>query len=307
MAIFFIEFILTAIILFLIIANLKFVRRKSKISEYLQDIKEKDVIENVDDFIETKKLGDRIEDFFNSRVSKYMIKNKKEEELEYIKRMLWKVYKGKKTYNDWETERVIGCVVIFCACAFIGILLKLTLMLIIALALPIFFYKFYLYNLKKECEKVNWEYFVFFPNIALSIAMLYQTGAVSVIMLAFKKICELYKHPLIDEIQTAVDEYDANKDKYDVLRDLAKRVDEKEFSSFINLVSESEKNGIPIADVITDYAFSVSAKRKVLANAQIDKIPQKLEVIMLFTAMPIVFIYMILPTVISSLQSLNNL
>lgn len=189
---------------------------------------------------------------------------------------------------------------------FAFVLFKNVFILFLAIIVPLVFYMIKESDLKSAAKNKDWENFIFFPDMLMSLCMLYRVGAVSSIFQGFKRICKIYDHPLIDEVKEAVKEYEFNKDKYEVLNDLADRVDFKEFTSFINLVIETEKNNIPIVETLTEYAFEISAKRKILATNQILKLPEQIDLVMYLTSTPICFVYMILPSVIMAIEEMSK-
>ena len=186
-----------------------------------------------------------------------------------MEKLVAKAYRKKKTYAEWEYDRILYTLLF----VFIGVFAYLAvqeimiLAVFIALALIVYFYLES--DLKSKAKKVDWENFIFFPDMLLSLCMMYKVGAVANICAGFKKLTEASEHPLIDELKVAAREYDFNKDKYDILNDLKDSVDFKEFTSFVNIVIESEKNNIPIVDSLTEFSFDISNKRKVLSRYNI--------------------------------------
>lgn len=284
--------------------NLKYVKRTSVEERNLKALELKEAYNTIDEKILKPDLNKRINDFFHQGVDNYVIGKTKLSKREKMEKLVAKAYRKKKTYAEWEYDRILYTLLF----VFIGVFAYLAvqeimiLAVFIALALIIYFYLES--DLKSKAKKVDWENFIFFPDMLLSLCMMYKVGAVANIFAGFKKLTESYEHPLIDELKVAAREYDFNKDKYDILNDLKDSVDFKEFTSFINIVIESEKNNIPIVDSLTEFSFDISNKRKVLAQNQINKLPGKMEIAMLFTSMPICFIYMILPSVQMALQQM---
>lgn len=290
-------FFLSSLILFVSFSSATFARKLSAAEKNLRMLEEKRAYNTVEEQQLKDSFEKRMQMFFEQKIDTFLIQKREPSKTEELEKMIKKVYKGKKTYSEWEFERILLGIVTFSISSFAFILFRMPLVLIFAVVLPLLIYNLYESDLKKLAQNKDWENFIFLPEILMSLCMLYRVGAVSTIFQGFKRLIKTYDHPLIDEIKEAVKEYEFNKDKYDVLNDLAERVDFKEFTSFINLVIETEKNNIPIVDTLTEYAFEISEKRKILATNQILKLPEKIDLIMYATSSPICFIYMILPSV----------
>lgn len=299
-------FFLTSLILFLAFANAKIGRKLNAAEKNLRMLEEKRAYNTVDEQQLKDDFNKRMKIFFEEKIDTLLIQKQEPTKTEALEKMIKKVYKGKKQYKDWEFERVMLSLVSFAMGLFAFVLFKEPLILGIAAIVPLGIYMIYEQDLKSAAKNKDWENFIFFPDLLMSLCMLYRVGAVSTIFQGFKRITKIYEHPLIDEIKEAIKEYEFNKDKYDVLNDLADRVDFKEFTSFINLVVETEKNNIPIVETLTEYAYEISAKRKILATNQILKLPEKIDMVMYATSTPICFIYMILPSMKLALEQLGT-
>lgn len=290
-------FFLSSLILFLLFSKATITRKLSAAERNLRMLEEKRAYNTVEEQQLKDSFEKRLQMFFEQKIDTFLVQRRELTKTEELEKMVKKVYKNKKTYSEWEFERVFLGIVTFSISMFAFILFKIPVILVFAIVLPILIYTLYESDLRSMAKNKDWENFIFLPEILMSLCMLYRVGAVSTIFQGFKRIIKTYEHPLIDEIKEAVKEYEFNKDKYDVLNDLAERVDFKEFTSFINLVVETEKNNIPIVDTLTEYAFEISEKRKILATNQILQLPEKIDLAMYMTSSPICFIYMILPSV----------
>lgn len=291
-----IVFFLVSIILFIAFSNATVGKKMSAAERNLKRLSEKRAYNTVEEEQLKDNFDKRIKIFFEQKIDTFLLEKKEPSKVEKLDKMVRKVYRGKKSYKDWEYNRIFLSIISFSIVLFALTVFKKIYIIPMALVAPIGIYKLSEYDLQKDSENKDWENFIFFPNMLMSLCMLYRVGAVASIMQGFREICEIYEHPLIDEVKQAVKEYDFNKDKYDVLNDLAERVDFKEFTSFINLVVEAEKNNIPIVETLTEYAYEISDKRKILATNQILRLPEKLDFIMYCTSTSICGIYMILPS-----------
>lgn len=298
-------YILFFILIFSVLYNLFNVRVRTKLDKFIAVVSSREYIDSYEKFNTQKSLSDRVRSFLRGNVEKY-VKDKKIKDEDEIIKCLYKIYKGKMSYIDFQVKRISVSILSGCFMIVAYIMLHNTYFLLGALAVPFALYYLYKYDLKNKVKKIDWENFVFFPEVLTSLAMVYRTGSVSTIFVAFEKVAKIYKHPLVDEIQKSVDEYKSNKNKYDVLRDLKDRVDFPDFNSFITLIMESEKNGIRVADSISERAQAISNKRKILAIAQLKRIPTKMEFIMLFAGLYITFVYMIAPSLIMAFQNLKG-
>lgn len=301
-----IMFFLFSILFFCIFSNIRYVRKMSVSERNLKMLEDKTAYNTIDEQLLKTDFNSRLKLFFQEKVDNYVIGNQKSSKTESLEKMVAKVYGKKKTYKEWESERVLLSVVYGAVGLLLVIILKNILFIPLALLFPVVMFMSYESILKSKAKEKDWENFIFFPDLLMSLCMLYRVGAVSTIFQGFKKVVKTYDHPVIDEIKKAIVEYDYNKDKYDVLNDLAERLDFKEFTSFTNLVIESEKNNIPIVDTLTEYAFEISSKRKILATNKILQLPEKIDMVMYLTSTPICFIYMILPSLQMAIQQLNS-
>lgn len=301
-----IVFLLSSILLFIIFSNIRYIRRLSAAEKNLKMLEEKLEPNSIDANLLKGDLSTRMNNFFEEKVDSFLIQKQSLTKTEELTKLITKVYKDKKTYKQWEYERILISVASFFIALAAFIIINETFVLIIAILAPFIMYYILENSLKNNAKEKDWENFIFFPDILMSLCMLYRVGAVSTIFQGFKKIIKVYDHPLIDEINKACTEYDYNKDRFDILNDLAERVDFKEFTSFINIVIESEKNNIPIVEPLTEYAYEISNKRKILATNQILKLPEKIGMIMYLTSTPICFIYMILPSLNLAIQQLSE-
>lgn len=299
-------FALSVIFLFTTMINMRSVRIRNAGEENLRRLGEYEAIDDINDAILKNSFKDRMESFFHGKVDELVIKRTLPSKKEELEKLIRKVYKNNKTYKEWEYERMLYACVSAVIALLAGLILNQAAFLLGIIALPILFYKIYETDLRSKAKAKDWENFIFFPELLMSICMLYRVGAVSTIFQAFKRVTKIFDHPLIDEINIAVNEYEYNKDKYDILNDLSDRVDFKEFTSFINLIVESEKNNIPIVDTVLEYAFEISNKRKILATNQILKLPDKLDMVMYMTSTPVCFIYMIMPSMKMAMSQLSQ-
>lgn len=301
-----IVFTLTSLILFIAFSSATINKKLSAAEKNLKMLEEKKSYNTVEEQQLKESFDKRIEMFFKQKIDTFLIEKQSPTKTEELEKLVKKVYKNKKTYKEWEFERILICLVSFCVTLFAFVLFKNIFILVFAIIAPIIFYMIKEADLKSVAKNKDWENFIFFPDMLMSLCMLYRVGAVSSIFQGFKRISKIYDHPLIDEIKEAIKEYEFNKDKYEVLNDLADRVDFKEFTSFINLVIETEKNNIPIVETLTEYAFEISAKRKILATNQILKLPEKIDLVMYLTSTPICFVYMIMPSMLMALQQMSK-
>ena len=304
MILYIIIFFLTSLIIFLALANARFSKKLDASERNLRMLEEKKAHNTVDEQQLKDDFSKRMKLFFEEKVDDLVIRKQEPTKTEEYEKMIRKVYGNKKQYKDWEFERIMISIIAFALGSFAFVLLKEIMILGLAIMVAIALYYISGNDLKAKAKNKDWENFVFFPDLLMSLCMLYRVGAVSTIFQGFKRVCKVYDHPLIDEIKLAVKEYEFNKDKYDVLNDLAERVDFKEFTSFVNLIIETEKNNIPIVDTLTEYAFEISAKRKILATNQILKLPEKIDLVMYLTSTPICLIYMVMPSLKMAVEQL---
>ena len=115
-------------------------------------------------------------------------------------------------------------------------------------------------------------------------------------------------HPIIsDELVLCGLELRAGKQRLEVLRSLAKRVEVDDVRSFVAVLTQSDRYGTSMSEAIRTYASEMRQKRILRAEEKANKLPVKLALGAIMFTLPPVFLVMISPALISVMNFLNVL
>jgi len=94
--------------------------------------------------------------------------------------------------------------------------------------------------------------------------------------------------PLLDEFAVVLHEINVGQPRRQALRNMAKRLDIPEISSFVRIVVQAEKMGTPIGEALAMYAEEVREMRFERAERQALKAPIKMLFPLVFFILPVV-------------------
>lgn len=117
-----------------------------------------------------------------------------------------------------------------------------------------------------------------------------------------------HAHPVIaEEFAVAGAEVRAGKRRIEALRDLAHRVNVDEVSTFVTVLSHSERFGSSIADTLRVYAAEMRAKRLIRAEEKANQLPIKLSLAVGFCTVPAMIILIMAPAIVTITRGLGML
>lgn len=118
------------------------------------------------------------------------------------------------------------------------------------------------------------------------------------IMTAFKEAADCIQPPLADELRLTVTQYNVNKAPLAALQDLAKRIDDKNMTIFVNAVVLSERYGTNTTQVIEDVANKISHRISLRDELQNEVRGQSLTIKIFLVALPVLTaVLMLIPDV----------
>jgi len=115
---------------------------------------------------------------------------------------------------------------------------------------------------------------------------------------ALQKVVEKSQGPLADEFDTALNEIRMGKPRREALRDMARRVEVDDVSTFVGAVVQADTLGVSISNVLTVQAEQVRQKRRQRAEEKAQKAPVKILIPMLFFIFPTIFIVLLGPALL---------
>ncbi len=99
---------------------------------------------------------------------------------------------------------------------------------------------------------------------------------------------EYRNEPLIDELSMTLQEMKFGKRKSEALKAMARRIDVAELSSFVRAITQADRMGTPIADVLAVHSEDVRMQRYNRAERAALKAPLKILFPLVFCIMPVV-------------------
>lgn len=111
--------------------------------------------------------------------------------------------------------------------------------------------------------------------------------------------------PMAEELTRMLREMQLGIDREHALRNLADRTDVPDLDSFVLAITQSERYGIPVAQVLRTQASEVRDKRRQRAEERALKIPVMLIFPLGFCIFPAMFIVMLGPAVIRMVRDLG--
>ena len=115
---------------------------------------------------------------------------------------------------------------------------------------------------------------------------------------ALQKVVEKSQGPLADEFDTALNEIRMGKPRREALRDMARRVEVDDVSTFVGAVVQADTLGVSISNVLAVQAEQVRQKRRQRAEEKAQKAPVKILIPMLFFIFPTIFIVLLGPALL---------
>lgn len=104
---------------------------------------------------------------------------------------------------------------------------------------------------------------------------------------------------LADEFEIVAQQMKAGRDKTQVLRDMAARIDNDDVSSFVTTLVQSQSYGTPISEALRVYASEMREKRVMRAEEKANKLPTKMSMATMTLTVPPLLLILIGPSLIN--------
>jgi tight adherence protein C len=107
---------------------------------------------------------------------------------------------------------------------------------------------------------------------------------------AMQRVVEKFDNPLSREMERALQEVQLGKLRSESLRDLAKRVNVPELTSFVAAICQADQLGVSIAKVLRVQSDSIRTARSQKIREAAGKLPVKMLIPMVFFIFPSIFV-----------------
>lgn len=111
---------------------------------------------------------------------------------------------------------------------------------------------------------------------------------------------------LSEEFQMVSYEMKAGKDRSQVLKDMAERVDVPDVASFVTVLVQSASFGTPISEALRVYAAEMRDKRLMRAEEAANQLPTKMTLMTMAFTVPPLMIILVGPSVYDVMQTLGS-
>lgn len=124
---------------------------------------------------------------------------------------------------------------------------------------------------------------------------------------ALIKVVEKKPGPLASEFERVLQEIKVGRKKRDALRDMAKRLDIQDFTTFIGAIIQADQFGVGIAQVLRIQSEQIRLKRKQRAQERAMKVPVKMLIPMVVFIFPTLFVVLLGPVVIKLIEQFSGM
>lgn len=114
------------------------------------------------------------------------------------------------------------------------------------------------------------------------------------------------KGPLAEELVRALQDISIGRSRRDAYKALELRTSSEDLRRFVRAVSQADRYGISIADVLRVQASEMRVKRRQRAEAQALKVPVKIVFPLVFCILPVLFIVLLTPAVIGIVATFSR-
>lgn len=121
---------------------------------------------------------------------------------------------------------------------------------------------------------------------------------------ALQKVTEKYQGPLTDEFGKVLQELNMGKMRREALRDMAKRVDVEDVTTFLGSIIQADQLGVSITNVLRLQSKQVRANRRMRAEEKSQKAPIKILIPLLVCIFPTILIVLMGPAMIQLMENL---
>lgn len=117
---------------------------------------------------------------------------------------------------------------------------------------------------------------------------------------------QLVSPEMSEEILIALSEIQAGRDRDTALMRMARRTGIEEMSSFVSVVLQSTRFGVPLASALTTYANEMRELRELRAQELANKLPVKMSAVMAFLMLPAIAGLILAPIFIRYAEAFGN-
>lgn len=123
---------------------------------------------------------------------------------------------------------------------------------------------------------------------------------------ALLKVVDKKPGPLASEFEKVLQEIKVGRQKKDALRDMAKRIDLEDLTTFVGAIVQADQFGVGIANVLRIQAEQMRQKRRQRAQEKAMKAPVKMLIPMVLFIFPTLFIVLLGPVVIQLMDQFGK-
>lgn len=106
--------------------------------------------------------------------------------------------------------------------------------------------------------------------------------------------------PLADEIVRTVQDIGLGLPRREAYEALVARTDVEELRSFVRSVVQGEEFGVPVSEIVRDQAKQMRTGRRLRAEGKANQVPVKMLIPLMFTILPVLFMVVIGPAIITA-------
>ncbi len=119
---------------------------------------------------------------------------------------------------------------------------------------------------------------------------------------AIMRVTERFPNPLSEELMRTMQEVHLGRSQADALRDMGRRIDVADLTTFLTSLVQAEVLGLPIANVLRVQSERLRDKRSQRAREQAQKAPIKMIFPLVFFIFPALFIVILGPAAITIMK-----
>lgn len=121
---------------------------------------------------------------------------------------------------------------------------------------------------------------------------------------AIAKVIDKMPGPIAEEFGSILQEMKLGKSKRDALKDMAKRVDVQDLTTFVGAIVQADQLGVSIGNVLRLQSQQMREKRRQRAKEKAMKAPVKMLIPMILFIFPTIFSVLIGPVAVKIIRTL---
>ena len=112
--------------------------------------------------------------------------------------------------------------------------------------------------------------------------------------------------PLADEIVRTVQDIGLGVPRRDAYEALIARNDVDELRKFVRAIIQGEEFGVPVSEIVRDQAKEMRVSRRLRAEGKANQVPVKMLIPLMFTILPVLFMIVIGPAIITAVSQMTG-